>query len=225
MSYAIHTIRLALPLNLGTVNCYLIDTGSGFVLIDTGGSNRRAELLRALEGAGCAPGDLRVVVLTHGDFDHSGNAAHLREAFSTLVAMHPDDAVAVERGDMFRNRKRVSLLFRALTPLLFGFRRGERFVPDIRVDDGYPLLAFGLDARVLCMPGHSPGSIGVLAAGGDLFCGDLFENRAKPALNTLMDDPAAGDASLARLECLEIGTVYPGHGEPFAMERYFQDNR
>jgi glyoxylase-like metal-dependent hydrolase (beta-lactamase superfamily II) len=37
-------------------------------------------------------------------------------------------------------------------------------------------------------------------------------------LNSLMDDPAAAAASLARLESLKIGTVYPGHGQPFAME-------
>ena len=225
MSYVIHTIRLALPLNMSVVNCYLLETGTGYVLIDTGGPNKRGALLRALEGAGCAPGDLRLVVLTHGDFDHSGNAAHLRRAFSSLVAMHPSDAPAVERGDMFGNRKKGNLLFRALTSLLFRFGRRDRFTPDIRDEDGYPLSAFGLDAREVCMPGHSPGSIGVLTAAGDLFCGDLFTNDDAPALNALMDDVAAAEASLARLECLEIGTVYPGHGQPFAMEQFFQIDR
>jgi len=225
MPYTIHTIRLALPFHMSVVNCYLLDTGAGFVLIDTGGSNRRAELLRALEAAGCASGDLCLVVLTHGDFDHSGNAAYLRQAFSTLVALHPGDAAAVERGDMFGGRKKGNPLFRALTPLLFGFGRRDRFTPDIRVEDGYPLAAFGLDARVLCMPGHSSGSIGVLTAAGDLFCGDMFTNDAAPALNTLIDDPAAAEASLDRLECLEIGTVYPGHGQPFTMEQFLSEHR
>ncbi|RLI67201.1 hypothetical protein DRO91_10540, partial [Candidatus Heimdallarchaeota archaeon] len=31
-------------------------------------------LERELEKAGCKPGDLKLVVLTHGDFDHTGNA-------------------------------------------------------------------------------------------------------------------------------------------------------
>jgi len=51
-----------------------------------------------------------------------------------------------------------------------------------------------------------------------LFCGDLFENTKGPTLNSLMDDPAAANASVANLEGLNVGTVYPGHGEPFAME-------
>ena len=49
------------------VSCYLVRAGTGFVLIDTGLATRRAELRRALEAAGCRPGDLRLIVLTHGD--------------------------------------------------------------------------------------------------------------------------------------------------------------
>jgi glyoxylase-like metal-dependent hydrolase (beta-lactamase superfamily II) len=62
-------------------------------------------------------------------------------------------------------------------------------------------------------------SIGILTAGGDLFCGDLFENTKAPALNSLMDDATAAAASAAKLKGLPIGTVYPGHGQPFAMDR------
>src|SRR5512139_3425317 len=81
MPTAIQPIRLALPYKFGSVNCYLITTGTGYLLIDTGSSNQRAELEQALESAGCSPGDLKLIVLTHGDFDHTGNAVHLREKF------------------------------------------------------------------------------------------------------------------------------------------------
>jgi glyoxylase-like metal-dependent hydrolase (beta-lactamase superfamily II) len=33
-----------------------------------------------------------------------------------------------------------------------------------------------------------------------------------------MDDLAVAEASLERLRALRIKTVYPGHGQPFAME-------
>lgn len=69
-------------------------------------------------------------------------------------------------------------------------------------------------------PGHSRGSIGVLTAGGDLFCGDLLINTDKPARNTLIDDRAKYDASVERLRTLEVKTVYPGHGRPFDMEQF-----
>jgi hydroxyacylglutathione hydrolase len=218
MQHNIRTIALPLPLRMGRVNCYLIEATAGFVLIDTGGPNTRAALHAALADAGCSPGSLRVILLTHGDFDHIGNAADLCTTFGTRIAMHRDDAGMAERGDMFVNRKRPNLLVRSLIPLFTGFGAAERFTPDLCLADGDNLAQYGLEATILSLPGHSRGSVGVLTAAGELFCGDLFENTKGPALNSLMDDPAAAAASLARLERLKIGTVYPGHGQPFGME-------
>src|SRR4030066_485477 len=110
MPQEIKTIRLPLPYHLGSVNCYLIATDIGYILIDTGGSNGRADLEKELESAGCRPGHLRLIVLTHGDFDHTGNAAYLREEFGARIAMHYDDSGMVERGDMFWNRKKPHIL-------------------------------------------------------------------------------------------------------------------
>ena len=214
----ITTIGLPLPYGLGSVNCYLIETEAGFILIDTGCSNKRAELEKRLESAGCKPGDLKLIVLTHGDFDHTGNAAYLREKFGAKIAMHHEDSGMVERGDMFWNRRRGNILLGTIARILFRFGRKERFSPDLYVDEGYDLSEYGLDAKVLHLPGHSKGSIGILTADGDLFCGDLFENRDKPVLSSIMDDLAAAKASVEKLEALEIGTVYPGHGKPFLME-------
>jgi len=69
MPQEIKTIRLLLPYHLGSVNCYLIETDTGYILIDTGGSNKRTDLEKELASAGCKPGYLKLIVLTHGDFD------------------------------------------------------------------------------------------------------------------------------------------------------------
>ncbi len=209
-----------MPLKLGRVNAYLVDTGDGFVLIDTGGANARRELEAALAKAGCKPGDLRLIVITHGDFDHIGSAAILRGKYAAPIAMHPDDAGMAEKGDMFWNRKTGSRFFRLLARLLFKFGKENCFLADIPLRDGYRLSDYGLEATVLSIPGHSKGSIGVLCPAGDLFCGDLFDNTKTPLLNAIMDDLEAAHASLAKLNKLAIHTVYPGHGKPFAMEDY-----
>jgi len=106
MSTKLKIITLPLPYKLGTVNCYLIKTGTNYILIDTACSNKRAELEKKLERAGCKPGILKLIVLTHGDFDHTGNAAYLREKFGARVAMLHDDSGMSERGDMFWNRRK-----------------------------------------------------------------------------------------------------------------------
>ena len=63
----------------------------------------------------------------------------------------------------------------------FKLKKSDRFQPDVCLEDGDDLREYGFDAQVLHLPGHSNGSIGVLTAGGDLFCGDLLRNWGKPA--------------------------------------------
>jgi glyoxylase-like metal-dependent hydrolase (beta-lactamase superfamily II) len=218
MPQDIKILTLPLPLHMGSVNCYLLRGATGCVLIDTGGSNARQALRGALDRAGCTRNSLRLVLLTHGDFDHIGSAAALRAAFDAPIAMGRADAAMAERGDMFANRNRPNILVRTLVPLITGFGASERFTPDILLDDAANLSPYGLDATVLDLPGHSRGSIGILTAASELFCGDLFENTKGPALNSLIDDPAAAQASVAKLAALHVTTVYPGHGKPFAME-------
>jgi glyoxylase-like metal-dependent hydrolase (beta-lactamase superfamily II) len=216
----IKTIRLSLPLRMGIVNCYLLDTGESFFLIDSGGKNQRAFVEKELENAGCRPGSLKLILLTHGDFDHSSNAAYLRRNFGVPVAIHTEDALPVEQGDMFANRTApVNLLVRKLTPILFGIGQAERFTPDVLLNDGDDLACHGLAARVLHLPGHSKGSCGVLTSEGDLFCGDLFDNLKAPALTTLVDDPTALRASFERVKAMPIRRIYPGHGEPFTLDQ------
>ncbi len=209
-------IKLNLPMGIGSVNCYLIRVDGGFILIDTGTSSNRRELIRQMEDAGCKPGMLKLILLTHGDFDHSGNAAYLRSMFKAKIAMHQADAGMGEHGDMFENRKKPNALIRALVPLFTGFGKKERFKADLFLEDDQSLAEYGWDARVFSLPGHSRGSIGVLTASGDLFCGDLFDNTKTPALNSIMDDLSTARESMGRLNNLGINTVYPGHGDQFA---------
>jgi glyoxylase-like metal-dependent hydrolase (beta-lactamase superfamily II) len=202
-------------------NAYLLKTEAGYFLIDTGISKKRGQFERDLLEAGCGPGDLKLIIVTHGHLDHVGNAAYLANKYGAKVAMHRDDYGMVESGDMFVDTKGgamiglVSFLMKVL-----GLGDYERFTPDLYLEDDLSLSPLGLDATVIHFPGHSRGSIGVLTAGGELFCGDLLINTDKPARNTLIDDRAKYDASVERLRTLEVKTVYPGHGRPFDMEQF-----
>jgi len=216
------TISLPLPYKLGSVNCYLIETDTCYILIDTGCSNKRTDLEKELESAGCKPSYLKLIVLTHGDFDHAGNAAYLREKFCAKIAMHNEDSGMVEHGDMFWNRKKGNILLGTIAPILFRFGKKEKFKPDLYIDDGYALSDYGFDAKVLHIPGHSKGSIGILTADGDLFCGDLLENKDKPSLNSIIDDLMEANTSVEKLKSLEIKAIYPGHGKPFPMELFMK---
>jgi glyoxylase-like metal-dependent hydrolase (beta-lactamase superfamily II) len=219
----IQTLTLSASRMLFSVNCYLIRNAAGCFLVDTGMNSQRKELEQKLSAAGCKPGALRLVLLTHGDMDHIGNAAYLRGTYGAPIGMHPGDWGMAEQGDMWVNRKQANRVLQTLTAIFFKVPQADRFTPDLALADGDDLGSYGLDASVLELPGHSRGSIGLLTAQNDLFCGDLFENRRRPVINSLMDDQETGEASVARLKELPVNRVFPGHGGVFTMAEYLAE--
>jgi hydroxyacylglutathione hydrolase len=208
------------------VPCFLVKTSAGFFLIDTGDPSERVKLIQSLDQAGVQPGNLKIILLTHGDFDHSGNAAFLQKRYATQVAMHADDVEMVKSGNQGWNRKeksdrvtRFGRLIIFVSTHLIHPARFDTFTPDLFIDEGKDLSAYGFDARVLHLPGHSKGSIGLLTASGDLFCGDLLMNMFKPDLHFMIDDLTDFEGSMRKLAALEIRTIYPGHGKPFSKEQ------
>ena len=213
-----------LPLD---ITSYLIKAESGFIMVDTGYSMKHGDhsaLDRELAERGCLPGDLILVILTHGDQDHTDAAAHLREIYGAKIAMHAGDAPMAESGDITIGRKvkpdHFSFLGKAIRAFAPKGRPYATFTPDILLEDGQSLSEYGLDATVLSLPGHSKGSIGILLAGGELFCGDLLFSYFGPDYHFYLDDAAAARASVATLRSLQVTTVYPGHGKPFPLSKF-----
>jgi hydroxyacylglutathione hydrolase len=210
------------------VNCYLVKTKEGFILIDTGYAKDRDIIDAALAKAGCD--SLNLIILTHGDFDHVGNCAYLRKKFGCKVAMHADDVGMVEKGDMFWNRE-MGRAMRTIGKLFTLIKRirlddEDMFSPDIFLKDRQYLAEFGFDATVHHLPGHSKGSIGLLTTDGDLFCGDIFTNVSMPKESELLSNRNDYTKSLERIQSFDIQTVYPGHGLPFnenALSHIFQE--
>jgi hydroxyacylglutathione hydrolase len=202
------------------VNCYLVESGDDYFLIDTGYSSERDFIEKHVMSAGCQPGNLKLIIITHGDRDHTGNCAFFRDRYKAKVVMHHGDSGMAEHGDILYNRKGGFLRSLIAKVVLYAIRAGgfETFTPDIWVEDVLNLSQYGLEASIIHIPGHSKGSIGVLTAEGNLFCGDLLANRKKPAKGPLLDNMSDFRESVYKLGQLEIKTVYPGHGKPFQME-------
>jgi hydroxyacylglutathione hydrolase len=219
MPNEIKRIALSMPFGLGGVNAYLLKTKKGFILIDTGSSNQRGQLEKELERAGCKSGNLPLIILTHGDFDHTGNAAYLRQKFGSEIAIGEFDSGMLERGDMFWNRKQGNALIRILAPILIGFGKTNWIKPDVNLHENMALTKYGLQGKILSIPGHSKGSIGILTNDGGLFCGDLLDNRKQVGVTAILDDLEAAKASIEKLKKLDAKMVYPGHGEPFPFSK------
>jgi len=202
------------------VNCYLVKSGHRFFLVDTGMPGKRRFIEKELTGCGCLPGNLELIILTHGDKDHCGNAAYLRNRFGARIAMHRNDSGMTRDGDMFFNRKPPGRIVKTLLKSVMGLSIKDRFEPDILLEDGDELNRYGWDATVFHLPGHSSGSIAVLTLGGALFCGDILADIKHPDVWSIVDDAGQMNSTVETIKKLHAKTVYPGHGRPFPWKAF-----
>jgi glyoxylase-like metal-dependent hydrolase (beta-lactamase superfamily II) len=206
-------------IELDFVNAYLLAAGDGFILIDTGMPCHWERLQAELKSAGCRPEKLKLVIITHADRDHTGNCARLQKEYQAKIAIHPDDAAMALTG--ISPKRRVRSWRAKLRLMLFKLRKPayDTFKPDVLLGDGQSLQGYGLQAKIIHIPGHTKGSIAVLTEEGELFVGDTLVNTKQPDTATYIENPAELQASVAKLKALKVSKVYTGHGKPFLMEQ------
>jgi glyoxylase-like metal-dependent hydrolase (beta-lactamase superfamily II) len=140
---------------------------------------------------------LKLIVTTHGHWDHFGDNAAVAAQTAAPVAVHPLDAhLLTDPQPMW-----------APFPI-------PPSVPAVELAEGGEVRFGSIRLDVLHTPGHTEGSVclldreaGMLLSGDTLFAGS-FGRVDLPG-----GDPAAMAASLARLATLDDGlAVLPGHG-------------
>ena len=206
-------------IDLGFVNVFLVKTGDGYILIDTGVAQQWARLESELLQAGCLPANLKLVIITHGDPDHTGNCATLQRKYGAKIAMHAGDAAMAKTGATVK-RRATSILGTLF--LWLGERMGGKFdcfQPDVLLEDGQGLAEYGLAAKVLYTPGHTKGSIAVLTDDGQLFVGDTLTNRTKPASASFIENEQELQGSLAILKRTNAGWSIQGMASHFHLKR------
>ncbi len=192
---------------------YLI-FGDSIHLIDSGVAGAESIIWEYIKKQGREPKEVSTLILTHSHPDHIGAAKSIKNQTSCTIFAHKNAQNWIEDTEQQFNERPVP-----------GFQTLVEGSVDVdRLVDGGEILTLEKDiiCKIIHTPGHSKGSIAILTAEGDLFCGDLLVNTGKPAKNTLIDDPAELDASVEGLRALEIETVYPGHGKPFRMEQFIE---
>jgi glyoxylase-like metal-dependent hydrolase (beta-lactamase superfamily II) len=202
-------------------NCYLLRGTGGVVIVDPGPPGGAAAVISAVTALGILPQDLRLILVTHGHLDHYGAAPDVKDWCGAPVSAYPGEpAFSRDRRNALPPAQtlRGSLIrwfYLALSPL-------ARFAPleaDLLLDDGADLSAYGVDAKIMLLPGHSPGSLGVFTGENDIVVGDLFVNYAVPSQPLYVSDRPAWERSCQHIQALAPRLVYVGHGEPFDGEK------
>ena len=207
-------------IQVGETNCYLLRGPGGTVLIDPGPPRSAEKVRSAAEEVGIGPQEISLILISHGHLDHYGAAPQVKAWCEAPVgAFRTEPAFSQERRNALPPAQTVrGSLFRWAFLLLSPLARFEALHANLLLDDGADLSAYGVDARAVLIPGHSPGSLAVLTAERDAFVGDLFVNYTVPSKPLSLSNPVAWEKSCQRIRALEPRTVYVGHGEAFAAE-------
>lgn len=73
------------------VGAYLIDTGDGFILIDTGIAESLYLMVDSIYKLGYQPGDIKKILLSHAHLDHFGGAAAMKALTGAPLYMSKED--------------------------------------------------------------------------------------------------------------------------------------
>jgi hydroxyacylglutathione hydrolase len=140
---------------------------------------------------------LKLIVTTHGHWDHMGDNAALAEHTGAQIAVHPADAYRLLKPE----------------PLYAPFEIPP-CVPAVELAEGGEVRVGGIRLAVMHTPGHTEGSVCLLdAERGLLYSGDTLFPGGWGRVDFPGGSPELMVESIARLTGLDDGlTVLPGHG-------------
>ena len=198
---------ITMPVGFLATNCYLVLTErNGAVVIDPGADPEG--IMQRLEQQGAK---LRMILLTHGHFDHIGAVAALHQETGAPVYISQGDA------DMLRDPDPYAAEF---------VRPGtvSPCEPSRTVVEGESIPCDELRFEVIETPGHTPGGV-VYRCGDLLFTGDtLFRDSIGRtdfeggSYSEILD-------SLRKLAALDGDyRVFPGHGPATTLEHERESN-
>jgi hydroxyacylglutathione hydrolase len=140
----------------GYVNMYLIQDGSQFIAIDAG--NNKRDIKDEFRKLGIDPDQVRAVMLTHSDADHTGSISLFKDAKVYL----PEDEEQLINGETGRF-------------LFFGNKIDTK---SYKLLDDEVIWIGSIKILPIPTPGHTPGSTCYVVNDKYLFTGDALSLKA-----------------------------------------------
>ncbi|MFM8534607.1 MAG: subclass B3 metallo-beta-lactamase [Acidimicrobiia bacterium] len=132
------------------LSAILIAGDNGLILLDGGLEQSAAVIDANIRKLGFKTEDVKLIVNSHGHYDHAGGIAALQRASGATVAASPAGASALQRGENTPDDPQ------------YGFGRAANAYPPVKnvkiIKDNEVLRVGNLAITAVFMPGHTPGS-------------------------------------------------------------------
>jgi hydroxyacylglutathione hydrolase len=171
-----------------------------WLLVDVGTGKNAEGLAKTISKEG-GLGKVKKILMTHTHFDHAGGAAKMKELTQAELLVHPLEGNRISSGDM------------TVARACF-FNETIRKFEWSPMDEGDVIDTGTAKFKILHLPGHSEGSIGLweeesqsLISGDTVFSDGGIGRYDLPSgcLSELKE-------SIERLDALGARNLYPGHG-------------
>ncbi len=181
-------------LNIWMTNCYILESDKGVIIIDPAYKREKlANILKENEDKE------RLILLTHGHYDHVGGAEYLRN----------ETGVKIGIGTLDEPYLQDDVLSCAVN---FG-RSLNPFYADFKYNDGDIIKVGDMEIKVMGTAGHTAGGVSYLC-GENLFCGDTLFKLSVGRTDFPKGSAEELERSVKKLYTLPDSTVvYSGHGE------------
>ena len=233
-------IRIALPMVLDHVNCYALDDGDGWTIVDTGfDTETTRQAWEAVLSGPLGGRPVRRLIVTHHHPDHIGLAGWFRSAFGAeiwtsrtswlyarMLSLDTQEAVVPETLAFWRaagmeaselERRAAERPFNfadIMAPLPLGYRR---------MVEGDTIRAAGRDWVVRMGEGHGPEHVTLWSEDNTLvIAGDQILSGITPNIGVHATEPEANPLAEWLSACSRLAAcardshlVLPGHKLPF----------
>ena len=197
-----NTLESLVAITIRSTHYYLIDTGQGKLMVDTGWAGSLPALKSQLKRYAIDLAQIRYIMITHHHPDHAGLTQEIKRANKARLIILEKQIPFLENLSAFYKEKGlyVSIQIEANDLVLKSSNRAD-------------LNRIGIQGEIVETPGHSDDSVSLVLDSGMAFIGDLHLPDLVP--DEMRD---ATCQSWKKLLGLKVKTVYPAHGNPFQID-------
>ena len=192
-------------------NIYIVDTGDGLVMIDSGTGLEPERVDANIESHGFKVTDLKAIILTHYHGDHACGAARFQKLTGAPIYAPELEADAIRNGDEIQTG--LAGAKGGLYPIDFVYPKSENV---IAVGEGETLTVGNITFTFYMTPGHSLQDMVVYAEIDGkkcLFTGDFVFAQGMVLIQALPDVSIYPYVeAMRKINDLEFDAAFPGHG-------------
>ena len=194
-------------------NLYIIKGKDGDILIDTGFIGIKRSLKKWLDKF-----NIKLIILTHAHIDHIWNASYIQRLYNCDIALGINDIENIDNSKI--NSKPSKNKYKSWSKLMnWGMHHfiPEKFNINLTLSDNQIINDYGLNLKIISLPGHTNGSIGILYK-DYLFAGDALVNRGKtPTLAYQNQNNKYANKSLEKIINISPKIIFVGHDKEVKM--------